>query len=103
MSSTVRDFKRKKWHASKNRNPRPNHFFAVQISDCQVLYPCTSKYHCQFNDYVSVQIVENVHNVHRTILEQEPQLSSTLVSTSTLHITLALAHLSSTRTEDLVR
>ncbi|EFX73206.1 hypothetical protein DAPPUDRAFT_325475 [Daphnia pulex] len=76
----LRDSKWKKGHASKNKTPRANHFFAVQISDCQ--------------------IVEAVHNVHRTILEQEPELSSALVSPSTLHITLAVAHLSSP--EDLV-
>ncbi|XP_046462555.1 A-kinase anchor protein 7-like isoform X1 [Daphnia pulex] len=77
----LRNSKWKKGHESKNKTPRANHFFAVQISDCQ--------------------IVEAVHNVHRTILEQEPELSSALVSPSTLHITLAVAHLSSP--EDLVR
>ncbi|XP_046445762.1 A-kinase anchor protein 7-like [Daphnia pulex] len=77
----LRNSKWKKGHASKNKTPRANHFFAIQILDCQ--------------------IVEAVHNVHRTILEQEPELSSALVSPSTLHITLAVAHLSSP--EDLVR
>jgi hypothetical protein len=32
----LRNSKRKKGHASKNKTPRANHFFAVQISDCQV-------------------------------------------------------------------
>ncbi len=32
----LRNSKWKKGHASKNKTPRANHFFAVQISDCQV-------------------------------------------------------------------
>jgi hypothetical protein len=32
----LRNSKWKKRHASKNKTPRANHFFAVQISDCQV-------------------------------------------------------------------
>ncbi|KAI9559913.1 hypothetical protein GHT06_013920 [Daphnia sinensis] len=68
----------------KIKTPRaaaPNHFFAVRISDCQ--------------------IVQAVHNVHSTILEQEPVLKKALVPPSTLHITLAVAHLSTT--EDVVK
>lgn len=40
-----------------------------------------------------VQILEAVRDVQNTILEGEPRLRTALVPTSTLHITLAVAHL----------
>ncbi|XP_057365295.1 A-kinase anchor protein 7-like [Daphnia carinata] len=82
--NTVRDIPIRRVRPPKIKRPKapaPNHFFAVRISDCQ--------------------IVQTVNNVHNTILEQEPRLKTALVSPSTLHITLAVAHLSTS--EDVVK